>query len=128
MSSLQAFGFTPTEAKIYESLLRLGPSTGYAVARDAGLARANTYQALDGLVRQGAARRSATIPARYAAFAPETLIGELERRLKRDLDSLAATLRSLPRSSDTAAPDPPGGIANLEEAVEHALAQVTPML
>ena len=50
--TLERFGFTPTETKVYESLLRLGPSTGYAVAKDVRLARANVYQALDGLVRE----------------------------------------------------------------------------
>lgn len=97
MTSLERFGFTPTETRVYEVLLRLGASTGYAVSKKAGLARANTYQALDGLVRRGAARRSATIPAKYAALAPDAVIGELERGMRRDLDSLHQVLRALPR-------------------------------
>lgn len=100
--TLERFGFTPTETKIYEVLLRLGASTGYAVSKEAGLARANTYQALDGLVRRGAARRSATIPAKYAALSPEAVVGELERGVRRDLDSLQHTLRALPRDSAVA--------------------------
>lgn len=128
MASLDSFGFTPTETKVYEALLRLGPSTGYAVARESGYARANTYQALDGLVRHGAARRSATIPARYAAFAPETVVAELERRMRRDLESLAATLKSLPRAPSGPTPDPPSTIANVDDVVDHALAQITPLL
>lgn len=97
MTSLERFGFTPTETRVYEVLLRLGAATGYAVSKTAGLARANTYQALDGLVRRGAARRSATIPARYAALTPDAVIGELERAMRRDLDALQQTLRALPR-------------------------------
>jgi len=50
---LTTFGFTPTESLIYEVLLRGGPGTGYAVARAAGLARANAYGALEGLVQKG---------------------------------------------------------------------------
>ncbi|MBP9201562.1 MAG: helix-turn-helix domain-containing protein, partial [Gemmatimonadales bacterium] len=53
---LTPFGFTPTESKVYEVLLTGGPGTGYAVARSAGLARANAYSALEGLVAKGAAR------------------------------------------------------------------------
>src|SRR4051812_33750072 len=53
---LTPFGFTPTESLIYEVLLRGGPGTGYTVARAAGLARANVYAALEGLVGKGAAR------------------------------------------------------------------------
>ncbi|MGH9818242.1 MAG: helix-turn-helix domain-containing protein, partial [Candidatus Acidiferrales bacterium] len=40
---LTPFGFTPTESLMYATLLRLGPSTGYAVARRARIARANAY-------------------------------------------------------------------------------------
>src|SRR2546421_246980 len=46
---LTPFGFTPTESQVYGALLRLGPSTGYAVAHATRVARANTYGALEGL-------------------------------------------------------------------------------
>src|SRR5439155_451636 len=51
---LAPFGFTATESQAYATLLRLGPSTGYAVAHAARLARANTYGALEGLVARAA--------------------------------------------------------------------------
>src|ERR687891_554380 len=60
---LTPFGFTPTESLVYTALLRLGPSTGYAVARRARVARANAYAALEGLVEEGLAR---------GAIAPDT--------------------------------------------------------
>ncbi len=128
MVSLERFGYTPTEARIYEVLLRLGSSTGYAVSKAAGLARANTYQALDGLVRRGAARRSATIPARYAALAPEAVVAEIERRTKRDIEALSATLRSLPRAESAVDLETAVGEADVTEAVEQAIAQVVPLL
>ena len=56
--NLMPFGFTPTESLVYGTLLRLGPSTGYAVARGSRLARANAYSALEGLVTRGAATRT----------------------------------------------------------------------
>ncbi len=64
---LTPFGFTPTEGVVYKVLLRDGPGTGYAIARAAGLARANAYSALEGLAGKGAARvetgrPSATVP------------------------------------------------------------------
>ena len=62
---LTTFGFTPTESLIYEVLLRGGPGTGYAVARAAGLARANAYGALEGLVQKGVARVEEGRPKRY---------------------------------------------------------------
>ncbi len=99
MTSLERFGFTPTESRVYQVLLRLGSSTGYAVSKAAGLARANTYQALDGLVRRSAARRSATIPARYAALAPDAVVGELDRSFRRDLEGLHQSLLALPHGA-----------------------------
>src|SRR2546428_470987 len=67
---LAPFGFTATESQAYATLLRLGPSTGYAVAHAARLARANTYGALEGLVARGAAARLPGRPARYREAGP----------------------------------------------------------
>jgi sugar-specific transcriptional regulator TrmB len=93
---LERFGFSPTESKVYQCLLGLGPTTGYAVALDLGIARANVYQALESLTRQGAARKAATVPVRYAATGPSALLAELERSFRYDLTALENDLRSLP--------------------------------
>jgi len=92
---LDRFGYSPTESRVYETLLRLGTSTGYAVARSLGIARANAYQALESLTRRGAARKSAGKPARYVALPPVALLAELERSFRRDLGSLEESLRRL---------------------------------
>ena len=93
---LERFGFAPTEGKVYQSLLSLGPTTGYAVAMELGIARANVYQALESLTRRGAARKSATVPIQYAATGPAALLAELERSFRHDLSDLENDLRSLP--------------------------------
>jgi len=93
---LEKFGFTPTENRVYQALLKLGQSTGYGIALDLGVARANVYQALEALVRRGAARKSATNPVLYAAAGPSALLAELERSFRDDLSSLENELRSLP--------------------------------
>src|SRR6478735_2314715 len=48
---LTPFGFTPTESKMYATLVSFGPGTGYALAQAAGLARVGDRQtaALDQL-------------------------------------------------------------------------------
>jgi sugar-specific transcriptional regulator TrmB len=97
MDMLERFGFTPTETKSYQALLKLGPSTGYGVARELGIARANVYQALEALVRRGAARKAATIPSQYSAVSPSSLVAELERGFRRDLIQLDESLRRLPQ-------------------------------
>ena len=53
---LTPFGYTQTENLVYSRLLQGGPASGYAVARDLLIARANAYQALRGLVAKGGVR------------------------------------------------------------------------
>jgi Sugar-specific transcriptional regulator TrmB len=93
---LTHFGFTPTESLVYEVLLTGGPGTGYAIARAAGLARANAYGALEGLVAKGAARVEGGRPRRYRPEAPASLIARISNthglaleRLSSDLDKIA---------------------------------------
>jgi HTH-type transcriptional regulator, sugar sensing transcriptional regulator len=94
---LTPFGFTPTEGVVYKVLLRDGPGTGYAIARAAGLARANTYSALEGLTGKGAARVEAGRPKRYRPEPPAALLariasdhGQALSRLTTELEALAA--------------------------------------
>ncbi len=89
---LTPFGFTPTESMVYRVLLHHGPGTGYAVAKAAGLARANAYSALEGLVSKGAAGAAGDKPRRYRPEAARTLVARLAARQSRDLDGLAAAL------------------------------------
>lgn len=93
---LTHFGFTPTESLVYEVLLTGGPGTGYAIARSAGLARANAYSALEGLVTKGAARMDPGRPKRFRPETPAALIaristdhGQALDRLSRDLDTVS---------------------------------------
>jgi HTH-type transcriptional regulator, sugar sensing transcriptional regulator len=94
---LTPFGFTPTESRVYQVLLGDGPGTGYAIARSAGLARANAYSALEGLVTKGAARAEDGQPKRFRAEPPAGVLarianaqGEALERLSRALDGFGA--------------------------------------
>lgn len=87
----------------------MGPSTGYAVARAAGFARANTYAALEGLLRRGATLRAAGRPARYRATDPQVLLiqlaaeqGEQLERLSRALTDIRQPVESVTRTLDGA--------------------------
>ena len=98
---LTPFGFTPTESLIYEVLLRGGPGTGYTIARAAGLARANVYAALEGLVSKGAARVSEGRPKQFRPEPPSTLLARLSDRQGEAMDQLGSALAAL------AVPDTP---------------------
>ncbi len=89
---LTAFGFTPTESLVYEVLLRGGPGTGYAIARTAGLARANAYGALEGLVQKGLARVEEGRPKRYRPEPPDALVARILERQAEALDQVSRTL------------------------------------
>jgi len=97
MPNLVPFGFTPTESLVYSVLLRLGPATGYAVAHAARLARANTYSALEGLVKHGAAARTPAParPVRYRPTDPQALLAQLATLQGEALDRLGQELRGL---------------------------------
>jgi sugar-specific transcriptional regulator TrmB len=88
---LTPFGFTPTESVVYASLLKLGPSTGYAVARACRLARANTYSALEGLVARGAATSTGR-PAQYRPADPSGLVARVAAVQGQALDRLSRAL------------------------------------
>jgi sugar-specific transcriptional regulator TrmB len=95
MPDLTRFGFTPTEGLVYQVLLTDGPGTGYAIARAAGLARANAYSGLEGLVAKGAARVDGGRPKRYRPESPAALIarisndhGQALERLGRELEAV----------------------------------------
>lgn len=92
---LTAFGFTPTESLVYEVLLRGGPGTGYAIARAAGLARANAYGALEGLVQKGAARVEEGRPKRFRPEPPTALVARIVERQAQALDEVSRTLEQI---------------------------------
>jgi len=122
MTNLADFGFTPTEAKVYLALLPISPATGYAVAQAAKLARANTYDALEGLAARGAVSRLPGKPARFAALDPDALVGRLRREFSGGLDALAGALSQIRRAEP--APKLPGveSFADRETLLERAAA------
>jgi sugar-specific transcriptional regulator TrmB len=92
---LTHFGFTPTESLVYEVLLTSGPGTGYGIARAAGLARANAYSALEGLVAKGAARVEGGRPRQYRPEAPAGLIARIAHNHGIALDRLSTDLETV---------------------------------
>jgi len=92
---LTPFGFTQTETRMYSTLVTFGPGTGYALAQAAGLARANAYSALEGLVTKGAARVDGVRPKRYRPETGAALMARLGDRQAAALDRLEIALGSL---------------------------------
>lgn len=116
---LTPFGFTPTESLAYSALLRIGPSTGYAVAQATRLARANAYAALEGLVTRGAAVRTPGRPVQYRPADPSGLVAQVAARQGEALERLS---RALERAGEAAEPTIHG--AEGARAVANALQQI----
>jgi sugar-specific transcriptional regulator TrmB len=93
--NLSRFGFTPTESLVYEVLLTHGPGTGYALARASGLARANAYSALEGLVAKGAARVEGGRPRHYRPEPPAGLIARISNETGVALERLSTDLEAI---------------------------------
>lgn len=65
------------------------------MARAVGVARANTYAALEGLLRRGATVRAAGRPARYRATDPQVLIAQLAADQGERLERLSRALSGI---------------------------------
>jgi len=96
------FGFTPTENLVYRALLEFGPSGGYSLAKQLNIARANTYQALNGLVSKHAATTTEERPQRYRAVRPDALFSRLATAEALKLDALEAQLLAAPAKEGAA--------------------------
>lgn len=92
---LTPFDFTPTESLVYQVLVTKGPGTGYAVARAAGLARANAYSALEGLVTKGAARVDEGRPKRFRPEPPAVLLARIVDRTGQAIEDLVDALDAI---------------------------------
>ncbi|HTT67282.1 MAG TPA: helix-turn-helix domain-containing protein [Gemmatimonadales bacterium] len=103
MDELVRFGFTQTESRVYVALLRVSPATGYTVAREAALARANTYGALETMAARGVVTRLPGSPARWVAEDPDALMGRLGHESQRRLERLAQQLSAVERRGAQAA-------------------------
>jgi hypothetical protein len=100
VADLTPFGFTGTENAAYSALLELGPSGAYAIARRLSIARANAYQALDGLVAKRAASQVGLRPRRYRATQPQTLLASIIQGQAARLDQLEKQMGDVPQEGE----------------------------
>jgi sugar-specific transcriptional regulator TrmB len=90
--SIVPFGFTRTQDTVFWALFRRGNATGYALARDTGIARANVYHALGVLANRGLASSTGGRPSRYQVAGSEACLALLGGEVRRDLLDLATRL------------------------------------
>jgi len=100
--ALGGLGFTRFEGEALLALQDLGVCTAYAVAKAAGLNKANTYKALESLSRKGAVDLVDDEERQWRAVSNEELIAQAGRRHQ---EAMARAQAALP-SRKAAAPDP----------------------
>jgi len=89
-------GFTEYEAKAYVALLRLGPATGYQVAKESGVPRSMVYEILNKLIARGVVvTQSLAEMVRYAPVPPDHLLDRMRRELEDNLSALTHDLKGL---------------------------------
>lgn len=75
---LRGLGFSEYESRIYLHLLKGPPSTGYQLSQVTGIHRANTYQALESLLKKEAVISDGSKPKLYQAVDPKDLISNVQ--------------------------------------------------
>ncbi len=97
---LSAFGFTELESRLYGQLLKRSPATGYGLAKAAGKAAANVYQALNSLVRKGAVVEDDGDPKAYRPVPPAELFAVLRRDFAAQADAAEAAFAAIHAPAD----------------------------
>ena len=88
LSILEEFGLSKTESIIYLTLLKKGTLSAYRISKEAGLYKANTYQAVEGLIKKSlASQYSYEGRNLIKALPPEELVRKLDRQ-KEGLQSI----------------------------------------
>jgi HTH-type transcriptional regulator, sugar sensing transcriptional regulator len=78
---LRGLGFSDYESRIYLHLLKESPCTGYQLSQVTGIHRANTYQALESLLKKEAVVADGSKPKMYNAVDPKDLISNIQTGL-----------------------------------------------
>ena len=81
---LESLGLTKTEAVVYLMLVKKGSSTAYRVSKEAQIYKANTYMAIDSLIRKNLAIKTEINGKQIIkAVPPEEFINNTERQKER---------------------------------------------
>jgi predicted transcriptional regulator len=117
---LQRLGFSQYEARAYNALLRSNPLTGYELAKESRIPRANIYAVLRKLEERSAVLRlDMGSGVQYAPVPAQELIDDLSRYYQGELEATRKCLQ------EVTVPDNPERIWNVQDypaLLEHARA------
>lgn len=97
VAAMKELGFTASDARIYISLLKTHPATGYELAASSGVPRSAIYNVLNRLESRGLVNAVQRKPARYVPLSPDKLMALIESRFNRSLEDLKSSIQGLSR-------------------------------
>ena len=92
---LQSLGLSRNEAKVYLSLLRFYPVTGYQLSKQTGIRRSVVYDVLHRLIERGAVYTNGEEPVKYVPVPYEKFLKTMEVNFLRSVESVKEGLEQL---------------------------------
>lgn len=99
ISHLKELGLNTYESKVYLSLLKNHPATGYEVSKESGVPQARAYDTLKALENRGIVISTAGKPVTYLPIAPDELLNRWEKSYQNSVDYLRDALPSMNQES-----------------------------
>ncbi|UCD37251.1 MAG: TrmB family transcriptional regulator, partial [Fidelibacterota bacterium] len=97
---LKSLGLTGNESRIYLTLLKKNPATGYEISQMAHVPRSAIYSVLGKLETMNLVNSVGDRPRRFIPIPPEALIDHFSDQVERDLTELRSRLADLGPNSD----------------------------
>lgn len=99
ITHLKELGFNTYESKVYLSLLKNHPATGYEVSKESGVPQARAYDTLKTLENRGVVISTAGKPVTYLPISPEELLNKWEKSFQSSVGFLRDALPSMNQES-----------------------------
>lgn len=96
---LKSLGLTGNEARIYLSLLKQNPATGYEISQVTSVPRSAIYSVLGRLESMNIINGVGDKPRRFIPISSEALVEHYSHKMERDLTELRAGLAALDRGA-----------------------------
>ncbi|WP_209630164.1 helix-turn-helix domain-containing protein [Methanofollis sp. W23] len=95
VACLKAIGWNEYEARTYVALIGMGEGTARMISELSGVPRGKIYHVLNALVRKGYLDVQHGTPTRYAAVAPEEVLGAIRDDFNRNLNQAVDALKRI---------------------------------
>lgn len=92
---LVQLGFSPTESKVYCTMVSEEKMNGYQVAKALGMSRSSVYSALENLLEKGAIVSIPGNTSEYAVIEPAQLIEKIITKYRMNAEAARNTLESI---------------------------------